>query len=83
MASKTVALDAEAYELLLRSKRAGETFSEVVRRKLRPPSQISDLAGSLSALPPEVWSEITRERDAHRRSDARRRKQLERPKGSR
>lgn len=83
MSAKTVALDAEAYELLLRSKRAGETFSEVVRRKLRPPSRISDLAGSLSDLPPEVWSDITRDRDAHRRSDVQRRKRLERPKGGR
>lgn len=82
MTAKTVALDAEAYDLLLRSKRPGETFSEVVRRRLRPPSRISDLAGSLSDLPPQIWSEITRERDAHRRHDAQRRKRLERTKRS-
>lgn len=80
MTAKTVALDTEAYDLLLRSKRPGETFSEVVRRRLRPPSRISDLAGSLSDLSPQIWSEITRERDAHRRGDAQRRKRLERTK---
>ncbi len=83
MASKTVALDAEAYELLVRSKRAGETFSEVVRRKLRPPSRISDLAGSLKDLAPEVWPEITREREVHRRKDAQRQNRRNRPKGGR
>ena len=81
--AKTVALDTEAYELLLRSKRPGETFSEVVRRKLRPPSRISDLAGALGDLPDPLWTEIARERDAHRRNDQRRRKRLERPKGGR
>lgn len=78
MAAKTVALDVEAYELLVRSKRAGETFSEVVRRKLQPPSQISDLAGSLKDLPAREWVEIDRERATLRRRDASRRRRLER-----
>ena len=83
MTAKTVALDAEAYELLLRSKRPGETFSEVVRRKLRPPSRISDLAGSLGDLPAPLWTEIARERDTHRGYDQQRRKRLERPRAGR
>ena len=78
VAAKTVALDAEAYELLVRSKRAGETFSEVVRRKLQPASRISDLAGSLKDLPAREWSQIDRERAVLRRRDAVRRKRLER-----
>lgn len=77
MAAKTIALDAEAYELLARSKRPGETFSEVVRRTLRPPSEILDLAGSLSGTPPGVWEQITRERRSHRRRDEKRRSRLE------
>lgn len=80
MTAKTVALDSEAYDLLLRSKRPGETFSEVVRRILRPPSQISDLAGPLSDLRSPVWAEIHRERGLHRRNDVKRQKRLERPK---
>ncbi len=77
MTSKTVALDAEAYELLSRSKRPGETFSAVVRRNLRPPPRILDLAGSLSDLPPRVWTDIDRERTAYRRNDARRQKRFQ------
>lgn len=77
MAAKTIALDPEAYELLARSKRPGETFSEVVRRTFRPPSQILDLAGSLSDVSPEVWDQVKRERVAHRRRDEKRRKRLE------
>lgn len=77
MVAKTIALDAEAYELLARSKRPGETFSEVVRRTLRPPSEILDLAGSLSDTPAEVWEQVTRERRAHRRRDENRRTRLE------
>lgn len=77
MVAKTIALDAEAYELLARSKRPGETFSEVVRRTLRPPSEILDLAGSLSDTPAEVWEQVTRERRAHRRRDENRRARLE------
>jgi hypothetical protein len=83
MTAKTVALDAEAYELLLRAKRPGETFSEVVQRKLRPPSQISDLSGSLGNLPAQIWIEIARERDRHRRDDQRRLKRVRRTRASR
>jgi predicted CopG family antitoxin len=78
MAAKTVALDAEAYALLLRSKRAGETFSEVVRRMLRPPSRVSELAGSLRDLPPKEWKDIERARAAQRRRDAVRKKRFDR-----
>lgn len=77
MAAKTVTLDAEAYALLARSKRAGETFSEVVRRMLQPPSKISDLAGSLQDLPTKDWTDIEHARSAQRRRDAARKKRLE------
>lgn len=82
MAAKTVALDAEAYALLLRSKRPGETFGDVVRRTLRPPSRVSDLAGSLRDLPPKVWKDIELASAAQRRRDAVRRKRLERGRDS-
>lgn len=81
MAAKTVALDEEAYALLVRSKKAGETFSDVVIRKLRPPSRISDLAGSLSEIPAREWELIERSRAAQRRHDAARGKRLDRGGG--
>jgi predicted CopG family antitoxin len=69
MAAKTIALDADTYEMLRRHKRPGETFSDVVRRELRPPAKISDLAGELSGLSPGVWKEVDRVRRASRQRD--------------
>jgi predicted CopG family antitoxin len=76
MAAKTIALDPETYELLRRNRRAGETFSDVVRRQLRPPAKISDLAGDLSDIPPKVWKEIDSVRRDSRRRDNRRGRRL-------
>ena len=53
MASKTVALDSEAYELLRRQKRAEETFSDTVKRLARDRRPLSEFAG--------VWKDLTRE----------------------
>lgn len=51
MATKTVALDPEAYELLKRQKRAEESFSDAVKRLARPRRPISSFGG--------VWSDMT------------------------
>ncbi|HLM91738.1 MAG TPA: antitoxin VapB family protein [Thermoplasmata archaeon] len=78
MASKTIALDGETYELLRRHKRSGETFSDVVRRQLRPPTKITDLAGSLSDVSPRVWKEVAATNRAARRRDRIRQERSER-----
>jgi predicted CopG family antitoxin len=45
MASKTVALDTEAYELLRRQKREEESFSDAVKRLARPRRPITSFGG--------------------------------------
>jgi len=52
MASKTVALDAEAYELLRRQKKADESFSDAVKRLARPHKPLSSFAG--------MWRDLSR-----------------------
>lgn len=77
MAAKTIALDAEAYRLLKSHKRGGESFSDVVKRELRPQRSISDLAGSLSDLPSSAWEDFEDMRRKEKTLDLKRRKKLE------
>jgi predicted CopG family antitoxin len=51
MAARTVALDEEAYELLKRTKRPAESFSEAVKRLARPRRSISEFAG--------IWADLS------------------------
>lgn len=51
MSSRTVALDDEAYALLRRSKLKDETFSDAVKRLVRPRRPLSGFAG--------MWSDMT------------------------
>ncbi|HYM40450.1 MAG TPA: antitoxin VapB family protein [Thermoplasmata archaeon] len=58
MGQKTVALDGEAYELLRKKKREGETFSDVVKRLARKPRSIMDFAGAWKDVPSEDLAKI-------------------------
>lgn len=51
MSTHTVALDAEAFAALKAQKRAGESFSMVVKRLARPWRPIAEVAG--------VWKDMT------------------------
>ena len=71
METKTIALDREAYELLKRRKRKGESFSEAVKRIARRARPLSDFAGTwrrhLSVDDIEaIEAAIARGRDADR-----------------
>jgi len=55
METKTIALEREAYELLKRRKRKGESFSDVVKRIAREPRPLSAFAG--------LWSKHLSARD--------------------
>jgi len=46
METKTIALDREAYELLRRRKRKGESFSDAVKRVARAARPLSEFAGA-------------------------------------
>lgn len=69
MAAKTVALDAEAYELLRRQKREGETFSQTVKRLAGPQRSILDFAGFWKDRSPESRAMLEEFRAAGRKRD--------------
>lgn len=58
MAAKTIAVDSEAYALLAKSKRPGETFSDVVKRSIRPRRALTDFAGAWKDMDPKEWARI-------------------------
>ena len=57
MSAKTVALDHDAYEVLRRQRRAGETFSDAVKRLSGGRRSILDYAG--------IWKDVP-EKDLER-----------------
>lgn len=71
METKTIALDREAYDLLRRRKRKGESFSEAVKRIARGTRPLSDFAGAwrrhlTDRDIKEIEAAIARGRDADR-----------------
>jgi len=60
MASKTVALDSEAYALLKRQKKADESFSDAVKRLARPRRPLSSFAGMWKDMSPKERRELDR-----------------------
>lgn len=78
VAAKTIAVDPEAYAMLARAKRQGETFSDVVKRTLKPRRPLTDFAGAWKDMPPEELSRIQKAIADGRRLDLARQKRLER-----
>lgn len=58
MSAKTVALDSEAYELLRRQKRSGETFSEAVKRLSGRRRSILEFAGAWKDIPADELARV-------------------------
>jgi predicted CopG family antitoxin len=58
MESKNVALDTEAYDLLRKEKRRGESYSDVVKRLVRRSRSSLDFAGAWKDLPKKEVDEV-------------------------
>ena len=75
MATKPVALDTEAYELLKSQKKPGESFSEVVKRIAARRRPLTDFIGIWKDIPQReitaMKREIRRGRDLDRQRLAR------------
>ncbi|EQD76298.1 hypothetical protein B1B_01779 [mine drainage metagenome] len=69
METTSIALDREAYDLLKRHKRPGETFSQVVKRLAGRRRPLSSFAGAWKDLPANRFREIAAERKRARRMD--------------
>ncbi len=77
MALKTIAVDAEAYSILAKAKKQGESFSDVVKRTVRPRRPISDFAGAWKDMSDEEWTRVRRNLAEGRQLDAARLKRLD------
>uniref|UniRef100_A0A7C4BBI4 Antitoxin n=1 Tax=Thermofilum pendens TaxID=2269 RepID=A0A7C4BBI4_THEPE len=60
MPHRTITISLEAYEALLRLKRPGESFSDVILRLARSVPDLSELEGVWSDVPEERIEEVLR-----------------------
>ena len=81
MSAKTVALDPEAYEMLRRQRRSGETFSDAVKRLSGRRRSILDFAGIWKDIPNEDLARIRTFLKEGRRRDLERIERLFRKEG--
>jgi predicted CopG family antitoxin len=76
VASRTISLSTDAYEMLRREKRPEESFSDVVRRLVRKPNPL-DYVGAWAEVPDAEVDRMKRDIKAWRRSgDGKLRKKL-------
>lgn len=72
MATRTVALDSESYELLRKNKRPEESFSDVVKRLAKPRRPLTDFVGMWKDMNAKERAEMDRVYQAMREADRRR-----------
>ncbi|MBI2549797.1 antitoxin VapB family protein [Candidatus Woesearchaeota archaeon] len=57
MATKNIAITEQAYELLVRNKLPGRSFSEVIREHFTK-KKLTDYAGLWADVPEKAWKEL-------------------------
>jgi predicted CopG family antitoxin len=82
MATKTVALDTEAYEMLRRHKRSDESFSDAVKRLARPRHSLPEFAGMWRDLSARERKDLERVYKGLRDADRRRAERIRQMWGS-
>lgn len=73
MASKTITIDVEAYERLKSVKRTAESFSQTIKRVVRPPFDAARLIGKVRKLSPAMMEGVERQVRGRSRPSNRRR----------
>jgi len=58
MGTKTISIMKDVYELLIRSKKKNESFSDVIRKEFSKKGKISECAGILSDLTDKQFKEM-------------------------
>lgn len=58
MTTKNIAITQDAYELLTRNKRAGESFSQVIREHFKKKKHLMDYAGIWADISSSDWDGI-------------------------
>ena len=73
MAVKTITIDLDAYELLARHKKTGQSFSQVIKEHFGRPPTVADLRAALGRvhLSPETVDAVAAQVRERRRSPAR------------
>jgi predicted CopG family antitoxin len=76
MATKTVALDEAAYDVLRRAKKPDESFSDVVKRVVTPHRPLSDFVGIWKDMPAADFEAFEDWRAESRKADLERQRKL-------
>jgi predicted CopG family antitoxin len=61
MGTKVISIMDDAYELLVKNKKAGESFSEVIRRVVPKKKNIMDCAGLWSYMSDEEFNRLKKD----------------------